>query len=215
MTVIVGPFKTDVQAWKHCDSSETMVIAIKNQDGGNQDGHYDIWTVIKGAGSGIFRQQIGGGKASGVQPIVYNDGSVVYAITRSPNPGDSGSLNQLEIIPASFSLSPCAASDICGALAELPTGSDAVYGSTAVLGNDCQFHILPPIDTIVGPQGPSGPPGQNGPQGPSGVPGPIGQAGSTGPQGPSGPTGPIGPPGPRGLTGPACSCCENCSSSMP
>lgn len=105
--------------------------------------------------------------------------------------------------------------ELCSQLAGIPVGAPAEYGSSVVLGQDCQFHMLQPIDTIEGPPGPQGPSGANGPQGTQGVPGPQGSPGSTGPAGPGGPTGSQGQPGPRGLTGPACQCCENCTASMP
>lgn len=104
---------------------------------------------------------------------------------------------------------------LCAKIQALVIGAPAVYGTTLVLSNDCQFHQLQPIDTIQGPQGLQGPPGANGPQGVVGVPGPQGSPGATGPAGPGGPTGSQGQPGPRGLTGPACQCCENCTASMP
>jgi hypothetical protein len=117
------------------------------------------------------------------------------------------------ISEADFSCGP--GGNLCEQLQALETGSDAAFGASYVLGNDCKFHRLPNVDTIVGPQGLQGPPGENGTPGPRGEPGPPGQPGSIGPQGNSGPTGAQGPPGPRGLTGPACQCCENCTSSQP
>lgn len=104
---------------------------------------------------------------------------------------------------------------ICNELATLPSGSSVVYGSTVVLGSDCQFHQLPSIETIQGPRGSTGASGANGLQGIPGPPGPQGSPGGIGPTGLQGPTGNQGPPGPRGLTGPPCQCCENCTSSMP
>lgn len=205
MTVIEGPFRIGATAYKHCDANETVIIASRDPD------FYNVWTIPKG-GIATFRETISGGKASGLQPIVYNDGSVFYAITRSPNPGDPGSANQLEYITAGFSLEPC---DICAQILAGGMGAQAEFGTTALLGNDCKFHILPNIDTIQGEQGIQGPPGANGEPGPMGPPGVQGPAGSIGSQGPPGPTGSQGPPGPRGLTGPPCQCCENCTSSMP
>lgn len=208
MTVIEGPFRIGATAFKHCDGSETVIIASRDPD------FYNVWTIPKG-GTPTFREAIGGGKASGLQPIVYNDGSVFYAITRSPNPGDPGSDNQLEYIPAGFSLGPCVPMDLCEFFAGLPVGSPGVFGQSLFFSNDCQFHQLPTVDTIEGPQGLQGPPGANGPPGPMGVPGPQGPPGTQGPQGNSGPTGQQGPPGPRGLTGPPCECCEGCAGAMP
>ena len=108
-----------------------------------------------------------------------------------------------EITEADFA--SCGA-ELCAQLQALSVGQPAEYGVNYVLGPDCEFHQLPPIDTIQGEPGPIGPRGE---------PGLQGQAGSVGPAGPGGPTGPQGDPGPRGLTGPACQCCENCTASLP
>lgn len=129
--------------------------------------------------------------------------------------GDAGmgpiGLNTYLVDEADFS---SCAPELCAQLSALPITSDIVYGTSIVLGNDCTFHRLPSIDTVVGPEGPAGPIGPPGSQGPTGPAGPQGSPGTTGSQGVGGPTGPSGPPGPRGLTGPPCECC-NCVNSDP
>lgn len=105
---------------------------------------------------------------------------------------------------------------LCAQLQQIAQGADAVFGDSIVLGNDCLFHRLPNVDTVVGPPGPPGAVGPAGNNGATGPAGPQGAPGTTGPQGNSGPTGQQGPPGPRGLTGPPCDCCsDDCVSSMP
>jgi hypothetical protein len=216
--VVLHPaFVGELKAWKHCDADETTVWCIKNF---TVDGdQYEVYTSTRAQAAAGLSTLLGvtdAGKYGSIQPVVYEDGTIALFATHSPNPGDSGSLNRATYITLSQTLDPCnGAADICDAISALPTGSDAAFGSTVLLGNDCQFHRLPEVDTIQGPIGPQGPPGANGPPGSQGVPGPVGPAGTIGPQGPSGPTGQQGPPGPRGLTGPPCECCENCTSSMP
>jgi hypothetical protein len=214
--VLGSPLQNSAGAWKHCDSAETTVSWVKAGD------YFQVYSASKSqtlAGSRTLLYDTstsGTGKwGDTMGAVVYSDGTVVLFSTASPNPGDPGSLNRAISVTLDDQLDACAASDICAALEALPTGSDASYGSTVLLGNDCEFHRLPPIDTIQGPQGPAGPPGTNGVPGPAGVPGPQGTPGGVGPQGNSGPTGQQGPPGPRGLTGPPCDCCDDCTSSMP
>lgn len=147
--------------------------------------------------------------------FIDRTGALVVGVstTLPGSPTVTGFEGVWERIPG-FSV-PWGIGGLCDALAALPVGAPAEYGASVVLGQDCQFHQLQPIDTIVGPPGPTGSPGATGPQGTQGVPGPQGSPGSAGPPGPGGPTGAQGQPGPRGLTGPACQCCENCTASMP
>lgn len=216
--VLTSAFSIGVTAWKHCDVDETVVWAIKDD---NQPGGTDQYSVYMSTKAQLLSGQktlIGvtdAGKYGDMQPIVYNDGTIALMANHSPNPGDSGSLNEGRVIILTTKLGPCVAADLCAYFETLEIGSQAVYGTTVVFGNDCKFHQLAPIDTIQGPQGLQGPPGANGEPGPMGPPGAQGPSGGIGAQGPPGPTGNQGPPGPRGLTGPPCECCENCTSSMP
>lgn len=211
-------FSIGMTAWKHCDTAETVVWAIRDDnvppDGADQYSVYmSTYAQILAGGQKTLIGVTDAGKYGDMRPIVYRDGTIALFTNHSPNPGDSGSLNRGTVIILSARLEPCT---ICNQLlAETQNGAQAEFGVTALLGNDCQFHILPTVDTIQGPQGIQGPPGANGEPGPKGDPGVQGPPGAIGSQGPPGPTGSQGPPGARGLTGPPCECCENCTSSMP
>lgn len=162
----------------------------------------------------------GGPPSQSYGPLTSGRGTLTFnPITRnliftgandSPGPGDT--MAAFIVNEANFKTCD---PELCEKIKTLAIGAPAVYGSTLVLSNDCQYHLLPPIDTIVGPTGEPGSDGPTGPQGLIGPSGPPGAPGTTGPAGPGGPTGSQGNPGPRGLTGPACQCCENCTASMP
>lgn len=207
---LAPPFRGNIQAAKHCDANETVVWAVKNFTDTNGD-QYDVYMTTKD-GTTTFIGQSSGGKASGLQPIIYKDGTIALFMTKSPNPGDSGSLNQPVLITLTTKLDPCEDFEICDSLQRIVQSSDAVPGQDYVITvnpntEECFLKLLP---EIAGPVGPTGVPGPLGPQGPAG---PQGTPGQIGPQGVPGPIGPQGPPGPRGLQGQPCNnCCDGCGS---
>lgn len=210
--VFLPPFVQGMTAWKHCDADETVVWAVKNQNAPGGFNQYSVYSSTRAQmmiGAATLIGVTDSGKYGDMDPVVYSDGTIVLFGNHSPNPGDSGDQNQAVAIVLTTKLAPCAASDPCAIIAMIPTGPPAVAGSTFILGQDCEFHLLP---EVTGPPGAEGVPGPEGPTGPAG---PAGTPGSIGPEGPRGPTGPEGPRGPRGLTGPPCECCEDCTSSMP
>lgn len=202
-TLLLGAFQQNVSAWKANDPNETVIFGVLNNNVDSDNLTFYSATkaqLLDPFPTFVLLGTTTRGKDGTAQPIVYNDGTIAILLTESPNPGDSGTLNELRIIVLPFKLEPAVTVDICGALATLPISTDnAEFAVTPVLTSDCVFKRLP--------HKPYAQPGQNGEPGPIGVPGPIGMPGSIGPIGLTGNTGSQGNPGPRGETGPACSCC--------
>lgn len=132
-----------------------------------------------------------------VQPIIYNDGTVVFLMRKD---GEFGSLRWInQNLDADFGTGSGSVGDFCDAIAQMPVGEDLKFLESFVVGSDCKLHRM--MAKPVAGQGKNGEPGIPGEMGPPGPPGSIGPRGFDGRQGPMGPQGPIG------LTGEACSCC--------
>jgi hypothetical protein len=200
-TLLLPEFQQNISAWKANDPAETTIFGILNNN--IDSDNLTFYSATKAqllAGTFVLLGTTTAGKDGTAQPLVYNDGTIAILITESPNPGDSGLLNQLRVQVLASKLEPAVNLDICAAIASLPISNElGEFGLTPYLSTDCQFHRLP--------HAPYAQPGENGPPGIPGVQGPAGPAGAIGPKGDKGDVGSIGPPGPRGLTGPACDCC--------
>lgn len=197
-TQVLPAFIQNVSGWKHNDPDETTIWGVINNNVDSDN--YTLYAATKAQLIAGTYSELGTttfGKDGTVQPIVYEDGTIVLMITESPNPGDSGALNALYSVTLATKLAP--ADPICKFLGTLGVGDPGIAGQSLYLGPDCLYHALPNQPEVInGEQGPPGPIGPPGIPGPPGSIGPIGLTGSIGPQ---------GIPGPRGLTGPACDCC--------
>lgn len=83
----------DVRAWKADDGNETLIIAIKNPAVDNDDTSF--YAYPRGASAMVYLGTTVLGKDGGVQPFVYNDGTVGALITETPVAGQSGSFADL------------------------------------------------------------------------------------------------------------------------
>jgi hypothetical protein len=97
----------DVRAWKGDDSAETVIVAVKDpaKDANNQS----IYIASKAqllAGQLTYLGTTGLGKDGGCQPLVFNDGLVVFLETESPAPLDSGSLADLFAVTLQYHDAP-------------------------------------------------------------------------------------------------------------
>lgn len=205
---LLGPFQQNVSAWKANDPDETVIFGVLNNniDTDNMTFYSATKTQLL-SGTFVMLGTTTHGKDGTAQPFVYNDGTIAILITESPNPGDSGTLNELRVKVLPFKLEPSTGTDLCTALANLPIKEDAEFAVTPVLSTDCAFHRLPHRPYSI--------PGKNGEPGPTGPPGPAGPAGAIGPIGLTGNTGAMGQPGPRGIEGRACDCCYCTRETLP
>lgn len=207
-TTLLPAFQQNLSAWKANDAAETTIWGVINNNIDSDNiTFYSSTKAQMLSGTFVELGTTTAGKDGTAQPIVYNDGTIAILITESPNPGDSGTLNELRVLILPMKLGPAITMDICAAIAALPITDDAEFAVTPVLSTDCAFHRLPHRPYAI--------PGENGEPGPTGVPGPAGSAGMIGPIGLTGNTGSLGPPGPRGAEGSPCSCCYCSRENLP
>jgi hypothetical protein len=86
----------DVRAWKADDATETIIFAVKNPAVDSDDTSF--YALPRGAAQATYLGTTVLGKDGGVQPLVYNDGTVAALITETPLAGQSGSLADLYLI---------------------------------------------------------------------------------------------------------------------
>lgn len=100
--LLLKHFIGDVRSWKADDANETIIFGVKNP--AVDINNTTFYTLLR---NGTF-QLLGTtalGKDGGVQPHVYNDGTIVLLVTEAPAPGDSGNLADLYFITLTNKLS--------------------------------------------------------------------------------------------------------------
>lgn len=104
---LLNRFIGDVRAWKADDTSETVILCVKDpaRNADNQS-FYAATKAQLQAGQLIYLGTTARGKDGGTQPITFNDGSVLALITEAPAPGDSGSLADLYAVTLTHRLVP-------------------------------------------------------------------------------------------------------------
>lgn len=99
---LLSHFIGDVRAWKADDMAETIILGVKDPA---RDGDDTSFYALSRAGALTYLGTTPLGKDGGVQPLVYNDGTIVLLTTEAPAPGDSGSLADLYVVTLKTKLS--------------------------------------------------------------------------------------------------------------
>jgi hypothetical protein len=92
----------DVRAWKADDANETLIIAIKNPAVDTDDTSF--YAFVRGSAAMQYLGTTVLGKDGGVQPFVYNDGTVGALITETPVAGQSGTFADLWCVTFQYRL---------------------------------------------------------------------------------------------------------------
>lgn len=93
---LLNAFIGDVRAWKADDAAETLIFAVKNPAIDSDDTSF--YALPRNVATPQYLGTTTLGKDGGVQPIVYNDGTIAILLTETPIAGQSGTLADLYLV---------------------------------------------------------------------------------------------------------------------
>lgn len=99
---LLSAYIGDVRAWKADDTAETIIFGVKDPAQDSDDTSF--YALPKGATTPTYLGTTAMGKDGGVQPLVYNDGTVCVLVTETPQAGQSGSLADLYLVTLAYRL---------------------------------------------------------------------------------------------------------------